>query len=165
MAGNKKRNTCLIVGLVLVGLCLCSLVILGGGGYYLYSNGQLSYNQVLNWFNLGPAEIQIANLTDGVLSAEMTWTDPDTGETSHWGSKELASFDISSFRDLAAGKYQLTLSTSNGIPFGGTCRMNLKGGDLIEFIAVPEGIGVILSGGNVTAPEEVNMLTSPLCQD
>lgn len=164
MDRGKKRNSCLIVGLVLVGLCLCTLVIGGGAGYYLYATGQLTFNQVLNWVNLGPAEIQIANFSDGELYVEMTYTNEETGETNHWGSKELASYDISSFGGLSAGEYQLTFSASNGLPTDGTCYLTVKGGDLFEFMAVPEGVGVILSGAKVATPEEVNILTSPLCQ-
>ena len=164
MAGKKKRSTCLIVGLVLVGVCLCTVVIAGGAGYYFYSTGKLTLNQVLNWVNLGPAEIQIVNLSDDVLSAELTWTNPDTGETSHWGSKELTSYDISSFRGLSAGDYQLLLSTTTGLPPGGTCYLTLKGGDMMKFFAVPEGVGVILSGKKVTSTDQVNMETAPLCQ-
>ena len=162
--GKKKRNSCLLVGFALAGLCLCSLVIAGGGGYYLYSTGQLTYSQVLNWFNLGPAEIQILNLSDDVLFAELTWINPETGETSHSGSKEMESFDISSFHDLAGGNFELELWTNSGMPQGGTCGLTLKGGDVMKFIAVPEGIGVILSGKKITSPDHVNMLTTPLCQ-
>jgi hypothetical protein len=164
MAGNKKRNTCLIVGLVLVGLCLCTLVLVGGGGYYLYSTGQLTYNEVLNWFDLGPAEIQIANFSDEILFVELTYSDEETGETKHWGSKEMESFDISSFRGLSAGEYQMTLSTNSGLPQGGICYLTVRGGDMIQFMAVPEGVGIIIEDAKVSTPEEVNILTSPFCQ-
>lgn len=164
MSGKRKRNSCLMIGLALIGLCLCGLVIVGGGGYYLYSTGELTVNEVLNWVNLGPAEIQIANFTDDVLFAEMTYTNEETGETNHWGSKEMNSYDISSFRGLSAGDYQLIFSSNTGMPQGATCYLTVKGGDLFEFMAVPEGIGVLLSGAKVSTPEEVNMLTSPLCQ-
>ncbi|MBN2043735.1 MAG: hypothetical protein JW757_01845 [Anaerolineales bacterium] len=164
MQQKKSRNTCLIIGLVIVILCLCSVVVLGAGGYYLYTTGKLTYGEVLNWFNLGPAEIQISNFSDDILFAELTYTNQETGETNHWGSKEMGSYDISSFRGLSAGNYQLTLSTPTGLPQGGTCYLTVKGGDLIHFMAVPEGVGVILTGAKVSRPEEINLLTSPLCQ-
>jgi len=163
-SGRKPILTCLLVVLVVSVLCICGIIILGGGGYYLYTSGQYTINDVLNLVGRGPAEIQIVNLSDGDLYAELIYIDEETGETSHHTSLDLASYDISTMRDLSAGQFQLNLSTSLGVPEDGICWLNLRGGDIYRFVVVPDGVGVILSGEDVDSAEEVDIRTSSLCQ-
>ena len=164
MAEKKRRNTCLIVGLGLVAACLCIVVILGGGGYYLYTTGKLSLNDVLGFVGIGPGEVQVSNLSDGMLFLELTYIDEETGERLTADSLELSPFDIHILPNLTPREYQITIDSEFGMPPGGTCRLNLGGGDIISLIAVPEGIIVYREGDTPSASEEINLLTSPVCQ-
>jgi len=164
MAGGKKRNSCLIVGLGLVAACLCAAVILGGGGYYLYSTGRLSMDDVLGFVGMGPGEVQVSNLSDGMLSVELTYMDEETGEERTAESLEMAPFDIRILTGLTPREYQITIRSEFEMPPGGTCRLNLAGGDTVSLAAVPEGVIVYREGDNPSTSEEINLLTSPVCQ-
>ncbi len=165
MDGKKKRNTCLIVGLVLVGMCCCTIIGLGGGGYYLYTTGHLDLNEISALLGMGPVKIEIANLSDITLYAEITYEDDEvTGETHTHSSLVLEPFDIRVVSGLSARVYQVVFSSDGGMPNGGTCILKVRGGDHLTFIAVPEGIGVVREGDEVTTSEEVNITTSPICQ-
>ncbi|MFN2145739.1 MAG: hypothetical protein ACK2T7_10330 [Anaerolineales bacterium] len=161
---NKKRRTCLIVVIVILVLCCCTVIVLGGGGYYLYSTGRLSVNDVTGLLGIGPAEIQVANLTDTTLTAELTYTDVETGEERHYESLEMGEFDVNTITGVSARAYTLTFSTGSGVPQGGSCYMRVSGGDSWVFVAVPDGIGVVRNGDVVDSNEDVNILTSFLCR-
>ncbi|MFH2129332.1 MAG: hypothetical protein ABIK68_03080 [bacterium] len=164
MEPKKKRNTCLIVGLAVVVLCLCGAVAAGGIGYYLYSSGKLTPDDIAKIFGMGPAEIQIANLSDSTLTAELTYIDDETGEERSSESLEMGPYDLRTISGLSARTYTLTFASNSGSPEGGSCHLKVRGGDSLSFIAVPEGIGVIKNGESVSSSEEVNIQTSPICR-
>lgn len=164
MAGRKRRNTCLIVGLGFVAACLCAVVILGGGGYYLYSTGKLSLGDVLGFVGMGPGEVHVSNLSDGILYVEMTYIDEETGEKRTAEELEMAPFDIRILTDLTPREYQITISSEFEMPPGGSCRLYLGGGDTVSLVAVPEGVIVYREGDSVSTGEEINLLTSLVCQ-
>ena len=164
MEKNKKRRTCLIVGLAIVVACLCLTVVLGGAGYYLYSSGQLDLSEISGWLGFGPGEIQVINLSDGEIEAVLTRINAEDGETYSEGDGKLAPYDIKTFRSLNGELYTLEINVYNGLPVSSSCTVKMKGGDIYRVVVVPEGTAITLEGENVTRVEEVNILTSPLCQ-
>jgi len=164
MAQPKKRNTCLIIALVLIGACVCLTAAAGVGGFFLYRSGQLSLNDVLGLVGMGPGEVQVSNLSDGTLYVEVTYLDEETGERHTAESLEMAPFDIRLLNNLTPREYQITISSEFETPPGGSCRLNLGGGDTVSLVAVPEGVIVYREGDNITTSEEINLLTSPVCQ-
>ena len=164
MSPNKKRRTWLIVIGVILALCCCSVILLGGGGYYLITSGQLNVDDITGFLGMGPAKIQIANLTDTTLDAELTYFDEETGEERNPESLEMDEYDIRTITGLSARNYTLIFTTGSGVPQGGVCKLSIKGGDSWVFMAVPEGIGVIRNGEAVESNTDVNILTSFLCK-
>lgn len=164
MEKNKKRRTCLIVGLAIVLGCLCVVVVLGGVGYYLYSSGQLDLNEVSGWFGFGPGEIQVINLSDGEIEAVLTRISEEDGESYSEGDATLAPYDIKTFRSLSGDRYTLEINVSNGLPASSSCTVRMKGGDIYRVVVVPEGTAITLEGEDVTSADEVNIQTSSLCQ-
>ena len=164
MAQPKKRRTCLIIALAVIVACLCLTVLAGAGGYYLYSTGKLSLNDVLGFVGMGPGEIQVSNLSDDRLNVEVTYLDEESGEERTAESLEMAPFDIRILTRLTPREYQITVSSEVDTPPGGVCRLNLRGGDTVSLIAVPDGVIVYREGDNVSAGQEINLLTSPVCQ-
>lgn len=164
MADHKRRNTCLLPALGIVALCVCATVGLGAGGYFLYRSGRLDLNEVLGFVGIGPGELQISNLSDGELYLEISYKDEETGEQRSEESLELAPFDIRILPSLTPREYRITIRSEFGQPPDGECRIILRGGDTISFVAVPEGVLVYRDGDQVSASEDVNLLTSPVCQ-
>lgn len=164
MAQPKKRRTWLIVIVVIIALCCCTVIGLSGGGYYLFSSGQLNVDDITGFLGMGPATIQIANLTETTLDAELTYFDEETGEERNHESLEMDEYDIRTVTGLSARNYTLTFTTGSGVPQGGVCQLSIKGGDSWVFMAVPEGIGVIRNGEAVESNTDVNILTSFLCR-
>ena len=164
MEKNKRRTWLIVIGVILA-LCCCSVILLGGGGYYLYSNGQLDLNQITSFLGIEPGIIEIANLSDTTLYAEITYEDEEvTGEVHTHSSLELGSFDIRTLSGISARLYQVVFTSKSGEPAGGTCTLKINSGDHLTFVAVPEGIGVIREGDQISTNEEVNITTSPICR-
>ena len=161
---KRRRTTCLIVSLGLIVTCFCVTVILGGGGYYLFSSGRVSLNDVLGFVGLGPGELQVSNLSDSMLYVEVAYIDEETGERYNAQSLEMDPYDIRILPGLTPREYHITISSEFGEPPGGSCLLNLGGGDIVSLVAVPEGVVVYREGDQVSTSEEVNLLTSPVCQ-
>jgi hypothetical protein len=164
MTDQKRRNTCLLAAMGILAACLCASLLLGGGGYYLYRTGGLNLNEVLGFVGMGPGEVQISNLSDSTLEMVMTYIDEETGEERSGESVQLAPYDIRILPNLTPREYQIVINSNLGLPPGGECRINLRGGDTVSFVAVPEGVLVYRDGDNVSSSDEVNLLTSPVCQ-
>ena len=164
---EKKRSpilTCLIVFLIIGAIGLCGILVIGGGGYYLVTSGQLSLNDVLEFAGFGPSEIQIYNLADDVLYVELEYYNTDTSEWSSYRSMDINSFDIKSIRNLEAGEYEISFETDSGLPEGGICALNLRRNTDLRFVAIPEGIGVVIDGEDIESAEDFDILTSEICQ-
>jgi hypothetical protein len=163
---RKKRSpwmTCLLVVVIIGTLSVCGMVVLGGIGAYLYSTGTVTLNDILNIANLGPAEIQLVNLSDGRIDVDLRFINEEDDSTSHFDSASLEPFDMAAFRSISKGRYELIFEVPNGLPPNDTCNLNVKGGSFYHVAVVPEGIVIVLEGEKVTSVEEVNMATSPLC--
>jgi hypothetical protein len=161
----KKRTwkTCLIIGCVIVVISFCCLVVVGGLGYYLYTSGQLDVNQILSFAGFGPSEIQIINLSDGSINAQLERIDDETGERYEQGSLDLAPYDTASFRSISANKYILDIEVPNGLPPSSSCFLRIKGGQVFRVVTVPEGTIIALDGNKVDDIEELDITTSSIC--
>ena len=162
----KKRpwRTCLLVLAALVVVGVCCLALVGGIGYYLYLNGGLDVNQLLSFAGIGPSEIQVINLSDGPIEANLDRIDDETGEFYNKGTLDLSPYDIASFRRLSASEYILQIDVPNGLPPSSTCPLKVGGGQVYRVVAVPDGIVIALDDHDVDSLEELDMRTSSLCR-
>ena len=163
MEQKKKRRNCLLISLAVVVGCLCVTVILGGVGYYLYSTGELSLDDIPGLGAFGPGEIQVINLSDGEIEAALTRISTD-GETINEGNGDLAPYDIKTFRSLNSNRYTLAIDVLNGVPASNSCTIEVGGGETYRVVVVPEGMVITLDGEQPDRVEEINILTSPHCQ-
>jgi hypothetical protein len=161
---KKSRKTCLIVAAVIVIIGFCCLITAGGIAYYLYTNGQLDINQVLSFAGMGQSEIQVINLSDGPIDAQLDRIDDESGESYNQGSLELAPYDIASFRSLSANKYILKINVPSGLPPNSSCTLKIKGGQVYRAVTVPEGTVIARDNNKVDTAEELDINTSSLCQ-
>lgn len=157
-------KTCLIIAAIIVVICFCCLVTAGGIGYYLYSNGRLDFNQILSITGVGPTEIQVINLSDGPVKAQLDRIDDESGESYNQGTLNLAPYDIAWFRTLSTGKYILQINASNGQPPNSTCTLKIKGGHIYRVVTVPEGTVIARDNNKANSAEELDINTSSLCQ-
>ena len=162
----KKRPwiTCLIVVAALAVISICCLALAGGAGYYLYTNGKIDLNQILSLTGMGPSEIQVINLSDGPITAQLERIDDETGESYNQGDLDLAPYDIASYRNLYTSDYILQINVPNGQPPNSTCNLTIKGGQVYRVVTVPEGTVIARDGNKVDTVEELDMTTSSLCQ-
>ncbi len=162
----KKRPwiTCMIVVGVIAAISICCLAVVGGFGYYLYTNGQLDINQILSFAGIGPSEIQVINLSDGLIEAQLDRIDDESGESYNQGTLDLAPYDIASFRTLSASDYILHINVPNGLPPSSTCTLKIKGGQVYRVVTVPEGTVIARDKNDVDSIEELDISTSSLCQ-
>ena len=163
---RKKRPwiTCLIVVVAIAVLSICCLAAAGGVGYYLYTNGQIDVNQLLSIAGMGPSEIQIINLSDGPIEANLDRIDDETGEAYSKDTLDLDPYDIASYRNLFTSDYILYINVPNELPPSSTCALSIKGGQVYRVVTVPEGTVIARDGSKVDTVEELDMTTSSLCQ-
>lgn len=161
---EKSRKTFWIIAAAILLLGCCCLAAVGGLGYYLYANGQLTFNGGLSFTGRGPGEIQIINLSDGPIEATLDRIDDESGESYNQGTLKLAPYDIASFRSLSANKYILQINVSNGLPPNSTCTLKIKGGQVYRVVTVPEGTVIARDENKVDSAEELDINTSSLCQ-
>jgi hypothetical protein len=157
------RN-CLIVGVTLLIVSCCCIVLLGGGGYYLYQSGELTPRTILNTLGFGVGEIQVVNLTDATLQADLYQLETESGSPESFEELSLDTYDMSAIGYILPGSYELRFSFSGGDPLGGSCWMQVESGDVYQFVAVPEGIAVALEGYEPSDPAELDIVSSSLCQ-
>jgi hypothetical protein len=168
MENPKKRNpwlTCLLIFVIFCILSLCCSGITLLSGYYLYSSGRLSVNNILNLVNLGPSEIQVVNLSDGDIEVTLLSIDKESGESSHIQSKTLMPFDIKTLRSISSGDYTIDVETYSNQPQGQICNIHIKGSSLYSIAVLPEGIIIAQDGKKVSSIDDVNMKTSTLCDN
>jgi len=161
---RRSRKTFLIIAIVIVLISCCCLAAVGGLGYYLYSNGQLEFNGGLSFTGRGPSEIQVINLSDGIIYARLERINDDAEENSFSGSLDLEPYDIASFRSLYKDTYILQISVPSGAPPNSTCTLKIKGGQVYRVVSVPEGTVIAQDNKKVDSPEELDISTSSLCQ-
>lgn len=161
---KRSRKTCLIIAAIIVLISICCVVTAGGVAYYLYSNGQLDSNQILSFVGMGPSEIQVINLSDGIIYARLERINDDAEENSFVGSHDLDPYDIASFRSLYKDIYVLQISVPSGAPPDSNCTLKIKGGQIYRVVSVPEGTVIARDNNKVDSAEELDINTSSLCQ-
>jgi pSer/pThr/pTyr-binding forkhead associated (FHA) protein len=157
------RN-CIIFAIILFLILCCFSVLLGAYGYTQYQSGNLSPQTILNIVGFGVGEIRIANLTDGSLKADLYELDAETGNPVFYEALRLDSLDIGAIGSIIPGSYELRVTNPDSGTTWGSCWMEIKGGAAYQLVAVPEGIAITLEGYEPLDPEELDFLTSSLCQ-
>ena len=161
---KKPWITCLIIAGVIAAVSICCLALTGGIGFYLYTNGQLDINQVLSFVGIGPSEVQVINLSDGPIEAQLDRIDNESGESYNQGTLDLAPYDIASFRTLSTSEYILHIDVPNGLPPSSTCTLKIKGGQIYRVVTIPEGTVIARDKNDVDSIEELDISTSSFCQ-
>ena len=157
----KKRHGCL-TALLVIGI-LFLLVVGGGVGlFFAYQGGYINQVQILNAIGQGYGEMSIVNIRKDALHALLTPLAADAEALSE-NSLNIDVAGISSFRALKPGRYQLDLTKAAGEAVG-TCTLQIKSGDVYQFVAVPHGVVVTRDSAKTATAQELNMKTSSLCQ-
>ena len=161
-APKKRRRSCILVSLILLLLSGCGLLLLAGGGYYAVQSGQLSLMQLEAELN-GTGELSVINTTEGVLTVEILQLDPAAGEGAINETLQLESLDIGGQGGLPPGRYQIDFSSDVGAPADSNCILTMARSDVVQFLAVPEGIIIIQEGATQIKADDLDILTSTLC--
>ena len=159
---RKSRPSCLMTCVVLLLVSCCCIALLGGVGYYLYQTGDLDPQSLFVRFGLG--EVQIANLTEETLEAELFQLDAETGQYQRYDSRILEAYDLASIGSILPGTYEMRFTFSSGNAVDGSCWMQIKSGQVYQFAAVRQGVAVTLDGYQPDDPDEIDILTSSLCR-
>ena len=161
-APPRKKRSCLPTCLILLLLSGCLLVALAGGGYYAVQSAQLSPMALQARLN-GTSEFSVINTAGSELTIEMTQLDPAMG---NHHSTRLPGWNHWTLvvRERCAGKVSAWFVTAEGLPADAVCSLNLNNGDIYQFIVVPEGIVVAKEGASQQGADELDVLTSSLCQ-
>ncbi len=166
-AEGKKRSggrSCLMTCGIILLVVVFGMIAIGGGGYYLYTTGQLSPRTMLNAVGMGTGEINIVNIADSALYGDLVQMTTDSGEPESFLDLSLEAFEVGGIGSIPPGSYELKVSFSEGIPIGGSCWLEIESGDVIQLVAVPEGIAISKEGENPTAPDEIDYTTTALCK-
>lgn len=164
----KKRGrgrSCLRTLIILLLIFICSLAVVGGGGYWAIQTGRLSPLQIAaNLEGGGIGEISVVNITDGRLNVDMTALETESGQPEGAGGFDLEQYEISGQGGIVAGRYEVTFRAESGSPPEMTCTLRMGRGDTYQFVAVPEGIAITLEGENAEKADDLDVLTSRLCR-
>lgn len=158
----KKRHGCLTALLVL-GILFLLFVGGGVGLFFAYQGGYINQVAILNAIGQGYGEMSIVNIRKDAIAALLTPLDADAEELSE-NALNIDVTGISSFRALKPGRYQLDLKKAAGEDVLGTCTLQIKSGDVYQFVAVPHGVVVTRDSAKTATAQELNMKTSSLCQ-
>jgi hypothetical protein len=121
--------------------CLLLVVLLlavGVGGYLAYRSGAITLTQVLTVVGLGPGDIEVDNFRDDTVYVTITQLNVAAGETPASATLEVAPFDIQTYRAEKTGRYSVGLSTTSGGTNLGTCTLNIRSGDVFQFVPLPD---------------------------
>lgn len=166
-AAGKSRGrgrTCLVTCGIILLISICGLLITGGGGYYLYTTGQISPRTVLNAIGMGTGEINFVNIADSTMDSDLIQLTTESGEPQSYSDLSLESFEVGGIGSIPPGSYELKVSFSGGAPSGGNCRLEIESGDVFQLVAVPEGIAITKEGENPAHPDEIDYQTTSLCK-
>jgi hypothetical protein len=157
----------------LIFILLVSLICVGSAisGYVYYKAPQSEKNKVLNYFGKGPASIQVNNLNDTtVYMFATTSLDTSAADENAVGiNTEVSSFGIVDQYELDSGAYRFDFGSQAGGMDLGTCIFNIKGGEVYNFVVIPDHIIVDRteypesSDRDPTSVTEFEVATSSLC--
>lgn len=157
----KKKHGCLGCCLIILGLIILFGIAAVVAGL-AYKSGYINTFQIKNSLGVGYGEASIMDMLDGPLT--VTITPLDTDESQLFDTRlDLKKYEISAFRALDPGRYTIQFSDESGYSLG-ACTLAIQSGDTYQFFAVPSGIAVIRDGYDPTTGQELNILTSSLCQ-
>ncbi len=160
----KRRNGCLIWGLLGCVGALCLGVALTGGGWYAWDSGMITLDDVLSLAGMGPADIEVDNFRDEAIQINILQLDVAAEATPYQLSLQINSLDIQTSRVPQAGRYQVSFGTTSGGAELGACTLTLKSGDFYQFVPTPQLIVVNNVNDPVSIGSDLVVSTSALCR-
>lgn len=158
---QKKKHGCGCCLLVVLTL-LFGLIAAVAGGFFAWRAGYINQIKILNTIGQGYGEISVVNVSDTTVEVEITPLTSDASELLET-ILEIEPEEISSFRALKPGTYQLDVSNSFGVSRG-TCMLEVVSGDVYQLVIIPQAVAITRESQHSTSPQELNILTSSLCQ-
>ena len=156
----KRRRSCF--GMLLIGGL--AVVVLAVAGYFLLTSGAINQRELLNRLGMGTGEISVVNTTETDLSTTLTQMEgTESGTPEILDTMQAAALEIKVFAEIQPGRYELAFSSADHDALNQTCRLQIKSGEVYQFVLIPEGIAVTEEGYEPAGPNEVNTQTSPLC--
>ncbi|RPI25241.1 MAG: hypothetical protein EHM70_20335 [Chloroflexota bacterium] len=141
-----------------------AVAVVGAGGYFAYTSGILTLDNLMELAGMGPAYIEIDNFRDEPITVSIVQLDVAEDDYPITAFYELNSFDIKVSTIGEAGRYQVDFGFSGGGADLGTCILTLSGGDQIQFVPLPDQIVVNDVKDPVSTGSDLVVSTSSLCR-
>jgi hypothetical protein len=111
----------------------------------------------------GAGEYVVINTCDAELHVTITQLSDEQNDPSMQDAISLAPLEIGGQGGLPAGRYRLDFSGAE-LPAPLTCEFRLQRKDSYHFVVVPEGIVVTRQDSRQESAIELDVRSSPLCQ-
>jgi hypothetical protein len=151
----------------LLGGCLVLIVgclVVGVGGFVAYQSHLITLNSVLNLVGLGPGAVEMDNFRDDAVQVSVLQLDVASDKTPIQDSFQVDSLDIHTSGLQNPGRYRVDFGLTSGSADLGTCTITLKGGDLYQFVALPDKVVVNRVNRPANSGPDFVVATSALCR-
>jgi len=164
VAAKPKGRGCgrwLIAGCLVLLLAGCAA---GVGGYLAYQGGLLTPEMVLGLVGLGPANLEVDNFREDLVSVSITQLDAPSESLPLEVALELNPFDVRTYRVQNPGQYRIGFATATGAADLGSCTLDVRSGDHFQFVTLPDMIVVNPVDDPVSVGTDLIVSTSSLCR-
>ena len=164
VAAKSKGRGCgrwLLVGCLGLILAGCAA---GVGGYLAYQGGLLTPEMVLGLVGLGPADLEVDNFREDLVSVSITQLDAPSESLPLEVALELNPLDVRTYRVQNPGQYRIDFATATGAADLGSCTLDLRSGDHYQFVALPERIVINRVDDPVSVGTDLIVSSSTLCR-
>lgn len=150
---RRWRPGCFTILLVLV-------AALVGGAVYAYQNGIVTPRLVLNAVGFGAAEIELVNLRDDAIRADIV---PATQADAVPAAFRLAAFEIRTYRAVRPAELRITLVGADGAELG-DCTLSLANADRLQIVALPDTVLIRRVADVAPVGSDLLLAQSSLCR-
>ena len=153
------------------------MIVVAVGLFIAIRTNTITQGDILNVAGLGPATLEVDNLRDDAVSVSIepiegssgspsTPPSPGGGGISFSGeSLALNPYDIKIKRLDNPGKYRVMFQTSKGDKALGTCVLNVRGGDTMQFVTLANNITINRVNNPLSSGSDLVVTTSSLCKN
>jgi hypothetical protein len=131
-----------------------------GGAVYAYQNGALTPRLVLNAIGFGAAEIELVNLRDDAIRADIV---PATQADAVPAVFRLAPFEVRTYRAVRPAELRFALVGADGVELG-ACTLALANGERLQVVALPDTTLIRRIGELAPAGADLVLDGSSLCR-
>ncbi|MEA2646098.1 MAG: hypothetical protein QOE92_1181 [Chloroflexota bacterium] len=153
------------------------VIVVAVGLFIAIRTNTITQGDILNVAGLGPATVEVDNLRDDAVSVSIepiggssgsttTAPSPGGGGISFSGeSLALNPYDIKIKRLDNPGKYRVMFQSSKDGKALGTCVLNVRGGDTMQFVTLANNITINRVNNPLSSGSDLVITTSSLCKN